>query len=50
MSFPPHQPEQVDREDRAAFKMSTLELVALAAAPLETPLGAVRLWEVLKKP
>lgn len=38
------------QERQAAFKMSTSELVALAAAPLEMWLGAVRQWEVLKKP
>lgn len=44
-------PAWAGRQGRqAAFKMSTSELVALAAAPLEMWLGAVRQWEVLKKP
>lgn len=48
MSLPRHQPEQVGGEDRPRLKMSTSELVALAAPRLEMWLGAVRQWEVLK--
>lgn len=49
-SSPHHQPEQVGGEGGLRLKMSTSELVALAAPPLEMWLGAVRQREVLKIP